>query len=418
MGNCGASAVFEVACGLGKGLTHKNWRVREGVLSLYARAVEDCLQGGGSGSHAPAAVAVLLNVGNELVLPQACALLSDARPELRKAAVDACAAQALREGLAKVQARAEKAGARATHVKAVEERLVELRSEGGGLVGAGAPSAPSGASASTAVALGAQQAAGPGVTYAASKAEQHQQQQRGGGGGGAFTSVEEALRAEAREHAAPPGSGREGGAATHHSSAPQPLSEGVQQPHHHHHHHHHHHQQQQQQPPHQPPQQLSEAQWAEYAAHPSLASLCHMHSGPWWVGGVLGELGDEVGLCRGLGVGGGPSTTGATAPLKPLHFPTRTGREVGRFLDDFAATCGNTTPEWRARTAALERLRGYVASGALFLPEAGYSPAALARLRDPLCAQVQDLRSQIVRLACTAVGELFSALALTGGGRP
>ena len=106
MANCGASAVLEAACsgGSGKGLTHKNWRVREGVLTLYAQALTESLAAGSA--QAPAAVAVLLACGSELVLPHACALLSDARPELRKAAVDACAAQALREGLARITARA------------------------------------------------------------------------------------------------------------------------------------------------------------------------------------------------------------------------------------------------------------------------------------------------------------------------
>ena len=148
MANCGASAVFEVACGLGKSLTHKNWRVREGVLALYAQAVTESLRAGSA--HAPAAVAVLLSAGAELVLPHAAALLSDARPELRKAAVDACAAQALREGLPRVTARAEKAGARAAHIKAVEERLAELRAAGGGQGAAEAPAAAASAASASA----------------------------------------------------------------------------------------------------------------------------------------------------------------------------------------------------------------------------------------------------------------------------
>ena len=215
MANCGASAVFEVACGLGKSLTHKNWRVREGVLALYAQAVTESLRAGSA--HAPAAVAVLLSAGAELVLPHAAALLSDARPELRKAAVDACAAQALREGLPRVTARAEKAGARAAHIKAVEERLAELRAAGGGQGAAEAPAAAASAGSALGATGGSLASAGGGSRARASSASAAAPAPLAAAAAGPhYASVEDALLADLQES-----NGEGGGSA---ASAPPPPS--------------------------------------------------------------------------------------------------------------------------------------------------------------------------------------------------
>jgi hypothetical protein len=330
--NCGEEAGFEALFSHAGALAHRNWRVREGALALFARAAE---ARGARGEGAAAAA-----LGAALLLPAAAALLSDGKEDLRRAAVEAIAALAWCCGGAfagsHAAAACASAGARPAQLRAVEARVGELEGGGG--------------------AAGADGDGGGGV----------------GGGGSSDSGV-------SPPPAPPPaagidGSGRGGGGVGGGGGgAARPAAAAAA------------------------------GQWAD---HPLLSSLAGLNSGPWWEPGVVGELGDEVGLCQPNGGSGGVVALQPAPPLGGL-------KELGKFVDGFAATCATTSTDWRSRIAALERLRAYLAGGAAGVE--GFV-ALLPRLRDALCAQVQDLRSSIVRLACAAVGELFAALAGGGGG--
>lgn len=120
-------------------------------------------------------------------------------------------------------------------------------------------------------------------------------------------------------------------------------------------------------------------------------ALSQLSASSAWRPGVLGSLHKEAG------------------ETKPL--PVSSLRDVIRVVDEVATICANSNHDWKARDEVLKRLRGVIAGGAT--AEEGFASQIL-RLRDPLVAQLQDLRSQVVRSACMAVSELSAATSESG----
>jgi hypothetical protein len=394
MSNCGEGSVMESVCGAGKALSAKNWRVREGALSLFAAAA-----GGGARARGGAAAAALASIGADAVLGPAATMLSDAQPGLRQAAADALGALALAIGLPRVTAKVAAAGARPAQLKALKDRYDELSRA------ADADASPSAAEAGDADAprAGARRATqtapslagvtgGAGAAASETRVSAAAEMSAGGGRGGygaAAGGVGAGVEEGGFESAVSAAGGSGGGAAAAAPSLGSPFAgDGSDEPAF-------------------SARALPPDQLAVWATHPAVTTLVYLNSGPWWAPGVLGDLGADVGYTVSLG--GTSVQTSAAVPLSPLT--PSSARELTKFIDEFAATCGGTTGDWKGRVAALEKMRRYVAGGAMGVDA---FVAALPRIRDALCAQIADLRSSIVRLACLVIAEL-SAVGAGGG---
>lgn len=100
-----------------------------------------------------------------------------------------------------------------------------------------------------------------------------------------------------------------------------------------------------------------------------------------------------------------PSTD--VRPLR-VHTERDLTAEMGTIALDLRAS---TAAEWTTRQAALRRLQALVLGGAPSLNgDATLFLAGLRTLREPLAAQVADLRSQIIREACVTLALLARAL--------
>ena len=98
--------------------------------------------------------------------------------------------------------------------------------------------------------------------------------------------------------------------------------------------------------------------------------------------------------------------------IKPL--PLYDARQLEAEMTKIAGTLRDTTSSgWSERLAALRRLCALVMGGCVHFDN---FPSLLRGLRDPLAAQVCDLRSAIVREVCTALALLGRTLAASGGG--
>lgn len=396
---------------------HKNWRVREGLLALYAAHVARFAGG----------AAVLLDA----VLPRAADALNDAQPTVRQAGVEALAALAVQTGLQRVMAALSKRDVRPAHVASVQARYRELAAGGGGGGDGAAPAPPAPQQQQQPAARPPQPASssGPGrpaplqqrpsqqpASYAASQpsnggptplartrpapeppspsaaAPATVAPARGGrlddGGsrtdysGSSSNSSSAAPAAGRQPYALPRGGGA--AAATSGSLSSTTGSVGsssfgggggtdgvlifeVQQLH-----------------------------PADVASDADVQALCGLADHPsLWHPGVLGSLIDDAGK------------------VKPVACASL--RDAAKVVDDVAALCATSNSDWKARQAALERLRGAIVGGAASLE--GFA-TLLPRLRDPLVTQVQDLRSSVVRSACVAVAELAAATALTSAFEP
>jgi len=299
---------------LDKGVVHKNWRVREGVFSMYAWQAEEFAAGAA--------------VSTSLTGPGADAL-GDAQPDVRRAAADALARLGMQVGLARVVSQVEERGARPAHVKAVRDRYAELGGQGG--AGAAPPPPP------------------------AQRLVEHPEPTA------APPVVAKLAPPIVAKVAAPAGRAASAGAA---ALAPLPAAA-----------------------PYRPALELVTGSSDEQlCAYPALVTLTHLSGGPWWEPGIPNDgdaLRDEIG--------------------RPKPLPIPAARDLARAVDDFCSTCSTTTVDWKERSAALEKLRGLIAGG---LVNADGFAAIVPRLREPLCVQVQDLRSSICKLACCAAAEL------------
>lgn len=131
--------------------------------------------------------------------------------------------------------------------------------------------------------------------------------------------------------------------------------------------------------------------WDEAAADAAVNSLCELHASPLWRCGVVGFPPAEVGAVRPVAVA--------------------SGRELAKVMDGILAVCATTTSDWNERSKALDRLRGLVAGGpANPTPSVDGFAGQVARARDALCTQVQELRSSLAKQACLAVAELSATL--------
>ena len=380
---------MESVCGAGKALSAKNWRVREGALNLFAAAAS-----GGARARGGAGAAALASVGADALLAPAATMLSDAQPGLRQAAADALGALALAIGLPRVTAKVASAGARPAQLKALKDRYDELSraaeteaspsaADSGDSIDAQRADARRGPLSSLPVSAahetrgtvggdmsgvvgGSRVHGGVGPAAAGSGAEE----------GGFESAVASSARAAiggvsvlaSSSRGSPSAAAGGGGGADEAPVSARAL----------------------------PPDQL-----AAWATHPAVTTLVYLNSGPWWVPGVLGDLGADVGYTVSLGGANIQTSAVAAVPLSPLT-PT-SARELTKFIEEFAVTCGGTTGDWKGRVAALEKMRRYVAGGAMGVDA---FVAALPRIRDALCAQIADLRSSIVKLACLVIAEL------------
>ena len=367
-------------------LSHKNWRIRAGLFTLYAH---QAVQFGG---HA----FVMQDPG---VLGRAIDALNEADPELRRAGVEALAALATQVGPQRVLALLAKRDVRPAHVAAVQARYRELSGGGGG----------AGPQLSSSTTLPEDHAPAPAATAAAAAAASQQMARRrpasseqpsrsgvvetrvGGGGDGEFMAAQSpqlpAVPGPGRPALASAGAfsgpGRPGSqptaASAHSASSGSSSGPGLV--------------------PGPGPRPLQPAavsfgapaavgaydavlefvvQSADpqaVAADECVQSLCCVNSSAVWQPGVRGSLAEDAGK------------------VKPL--PVSSPKELSRVFDDVAVVCANSNSEWKARSAALDRLRGVIAGGAVSDVD-GFA-ALVPRLRDPLVCQLQDLRSSIVR---------------------
>ena len=330
----GPAVVMERA--LRVGLTHKNWRVKEGALAMYSHQVDElgseaCIgfpgYGGGDGLSA--------------FPSQAACLLADAQPDVRKAAADALAHLATQVGLQKVLSKIEE-GVRPAHINNVRERFSEI----------------SGSSANAQQQSSIQQQ------------QQKQQQSKSSDQHDAAlptlpvgkTPVEAVAESLAMPRSNTIAAISKLQLHSNESSSSSSSSS------------------------------LNTMTAEEISAHPLLTRLVHLNSGPWWRSGVLGDAftDDEVGRAKRVSVS--------------------TLKDLSKFIDEICSTCSNTTADWKVRAASMDKLRGLLVGGATSIE--GFS-TLVPRLREPLCVQVQDLRSTIVKHACLVVAELSAALGQT-----
>lgn len=131
--------------------------------------------------------------------------------------------------------------------------------------------------------------------------------------------------------------------------------------------------------------------WDEAASDAAVNSLCELHASPLWRCGVVGFPPAEVGAVRPVAV--------------------TSGKELAKVMDGILSVCATTTSDWNERSKALDRLRGLVAGGpANPTPSVDGFAGQVARARDALCTQVQELRSSLAKQACLAVAELSATL--------
>jgi hypothetical protein len=333
----GPSIVMERA--LRVGLVHKNWRVKEGALTLYSHQVAEL----GSG----ACVGFPGYPGSDglLAFPtQAASLLGDAQPDVRKAAADALAHLATQVGLQKVISKIED-GVRPAHVNNVRERFSEIS---GSISTSSAPVSQLSVdqqSLSTSEQLNpVQNARTSGKTPVEAVAESLVSSSRPGTSE-AIPKLQLQLQSV-------------------HESKESSISASIS----------------------------NIMSVEEVSSHPQLLRLVHLNSGPWWRAGILGDAftSDEVGCAKKVSVS--------------------TLKDLTKFIDELCITCSNTTADWKVRAASMDKFRGLLIGGATAID--GFS-TLVPRLREPLCVQVQDLRSTIVKHACLVVAELAAALGQT-----
>jgi hypothetical protein len=321
----GPAVVMERA--LRVGLTHKNWRVKEGALSMYSHQVDEL------GSEACVGFPGFAGSDGLAAFPaQAASLLADAQPDVRKAAADALAHLAIQVGLQKVLSKIEE-GVRPAHINNVKERFAEI----------------SGSSAN---------------------APQQQQQPKSDQleiahntvGKTPVEAVAESLSASAPRSTSSSAVVSKLHLQSNESSSSTSL----------------------------PASNTMSVE--EVSAHPLFTRLVHLNSGPWWRSGVLGDAftDEEVGRAKKVSVS--------------------TLKDLTKFVDEICITCSNTTADWKVRAASMDKLRGLLLGGATSIE--GFS-TLVGRLKEPLCVQVQDLRSTIVKHACLVVAELSAALGQT-----
>ena len=377
----GAEAALSALWGSGSErlMRHRNWRVREGLLGVY--------------SAVNAASPTRPWPATDAILPAGAAALADAQPEVRRAGEEALAHLAVLAGLPRVIGGLQTAAApaKATQLAAIAARCKEL----GGGTGSVAPQA----AASTRRAVVGGPAASRGVADAVAQRQAAAAPARAPSQPSATTSrpllprVDDAFNGAAptatprsaltstAARGAPPSatSARPTIVLPSHSTSSSTVEPAVGAS----------------SVTTQVPSTMSAgATYSDIASDPCVRSLVAIHSSPYWRPAALGF---------GIGASSG-------APPAPIYAPSIAA--VSRAFDDIATACATNLPDWKLRVAALERLRGLIAGGA---PSIDGFAALVPRLLHPLVAQVQDLRSSVVRAACAAVAELSAAMASVDG---
>jgi CLASP N terminal len=416
MGVLGPEPIAQPIFQNSKLLNHKNWRVKEGILKLYTAQVL---------AFSSAAV----TPGDDLLHACASALV-DAQPEMRRAATDAFATMGLQRNgdlnrvLSILNTVAERRGIaiKPSHIAAIRERFVTFsslpgssssgagdlegtdgtgrgegggegwdNSGGGGYAGGGSggggylgSTASSGLSASSSAPssasklklkvpgpLGVDVSAANSSTGPASLASSHGStgfSSGGGGGGGAASRTRAATAGSVGGGGWGSASSAGGGGPL--SSPVSTASFGV----------------------------LHAAEWDEVSSDPLLPSMCQLASSPHWKFAVLG--------------GFTPAEVGVIKPIE-LSSP----KDLVRLIDGVVTFCSTTTSDWAERSKALDRVRGLVAGGKKnpCMSIEGF-PQQIARIRDCLCTQVQELRSTLAKQACLVIVELSAALSEAGMG--
>lgn len=133
------------------------------------------------------------------------------------------------------------------------------------------------------------------------------------------------------------------------------------------------------------------------AADPCVQELKCLNSSPLWRAGVVAGFEGDIGRA------------------KPLPLLSGSVKELTAKINDFVGACATSNTDWKSRSAQLDTLRGLISGGAAGID--GFA-ALVPRLRDPLCAQVQDLRSSIVRQACLLICELAAVCGYTSTFEP
>mmetsp|Transcript_48076 Transcript_48076/g.112371 ORF Transcript_48076/g.112371 Transcript_48076/m.112371 type:complete len:792 (-) Transcript_48076:82-2457(-) len=107
-----------------------------------------------------------------------------------------------------------------------------------------------------------------------------------------------------------------------------------------------------------------------------------------------------------------PQTMVDLAPSKSIkRVPISGDRELQRELDGIQRTLADQKGDWKGRMKALQQLQGIVLASSESTTFSGRDFAQhTARIREPLVAQVQDLRSAIVREACSVLFLLAQVL--------
>jgi len=126
---------------------------------------------------------------------------------------------------------------------------------------------------------------------------------------------------------------------------------------------------------------------------------------------VVQSPGDSPSLA-GAGVLFSPQTMVDLTPSKSIKRVHINGdRELQRELDGIQRTLADQKGDWKQRMKALQQLQGIVLASSESTSFSGRDFAQHAvRIREPLVAQVQDLRSAIVREACSVLFLLAQVL--------